>query len=95
MAKTKKSYTRFEARLQSTLMTKCTQNTEAAHMRQRAASSAVNCEPDSVGGSYSCNALLHTRICPCHDRVLQDLLLSGVQGLSRVRFHLCVDKTNR
>lgn len=45
-----------------------------------------------VGGSHLCSALLHTRICPCQERVLQFLVLSGVLGSVFDLVHLLESK---
>ena len=59
------------------------------HISHSLASSLVKAVVvEVVGGSHLCNALLHTRICPCHERVLQFLNLSGVLGSVFDLFHL-------
>ena len=64
-----------------------------AHMSHRRTSSLVKGVLEViVGGSHLCSALLHTRICPCHERVLQFLDLSGVLGSSFDLFHLLIDQ---
>ena len=51
------------------------------HTLQSPASVRENCGPVSWGtGSYLCSCRLHTRIWPCHERVLHGLYLSGVTG---------------
>ena len=59
-----------------------------SHISQSRTSSLVKEVAEVVGGSHLCSALLHTLICPCHERVLQFLLFSGVLGSNFDRFHL-------
>ena len=59
-----------------------------SHISQSRTSSLVKEVAEVVGGSHLCSALLHTRIWPCHERVLQFLVFSGVLGSNFDRFHL-------